>query len=143
MFNTHSSRYRSSFSVRSKLFGIALAHSLNDAVHASVPVAIAGCAVSFMVWFWGDGPTDLMLSLFGARIDNPILAKILSTFLVGFPTAVFVRSSFVNFLRVISDGRAFDRDTNLEFERLLRDDAAHSEFHRHREEQERRGRAPG
>ena len=118
--NSH--RHISTFTVKNRLFFGALSHSLHDALHALIPVAIIGGAVAFLVWFWGNGPTDLMQTLFGVKITNLTVARILSTLIVGFPTVIFAKASFTNFLRVQGDTRAMDRDTDLIWDKIVQDD---------------------
>jgi len=114
----------STFAVKQRTFAIGLAHSLQDALNALIPVAIAGVAISFLVWFWGSGPTTLSKDLFGFDIGILLWARIFSTFLVGFPTAVFVRSSFVNFLHALSDSRAIDRELAILWDEIAQRDGA-------------------
>jgi len=112
----------SSFKVKNRLFGIALGHAAHDAVHALIPVAIVGAAIAFLVWFWSNGPTDLMKTLFNVNITNLIVARVLSIFIVGLPTVIFAKASFTNFLRVQNDPRALERDTDLAWQRIQRYD---------------------
>lgn len=113
----------SSFRVKNKLFAIALGHAFHDAFHAMTPVAVVGAAVAFLVWFWGNGPTDLVKTLFNVSIPNLLVARVVSTFIVGLPTVIFAKASFTNFLRVQNDPRAVERDIDLAWERIYRYDA--------------------
>jgi hypothetical protein len=112
----------SSFKVKNRLFGIALGQAAHDAVHALIPVAIVGGAIAFLVWFWGNGPTDLVKQLFGISISNLLVARVLSLFIVGLPTVIFAKASFTNFLRVQNDPRAMERDIDLAWQRIQRYD---------------------
>jgi hypothetical protein len=131
----------SSFKVKNRLFGIALGHAFHDALHALIPVAVVGGAVAFLIWFWGNGPTDLAKTLFNVNIGNLIVARVVSTFIVGLPTVIFAKASFTNFLKVQADPRALERDTDLAWERIYRydadiksaeDKAANNEYRTHR-----------
>ena len=116
-------RRTSSLQIKSRLFGAALQHSLHDGFWAMVPVAIAVAGLSFIVWFWQDGPTDL-LSYVGVNLPLPLLAKISSIFLVGFPTVIFGWSSFNNFLMVLNEKAPLYREFDEVLTRIQRQDEA-------------------
>ena len=114
-------RRTSSLQIKSKLFIASLQHSLHDGFWALVPVAIGVAGLGFIIWFWQDGPTDL-LGYLGVRISIPLLAKISSIFLVGFPTVIFVWSSFSNFLLVMREKGPVYREFDEIMDRVHRED---------------------
>ena len=122
--STNRSKRISAFAIRSQSFGLGIQHAMTDAFHALIPVAVAGLAASFLVWFWSNGPSDLMFTLFQVKVGNLLAARILSPIIVGFPPLIFVRSSFKNFGVVLRDTRAMERDMDVMWQRIARHDEA-------------------
>ena len=110
----------STLRVKARVYQLATVHALQDALYAVIPVAIVAASVSFVSWFWGNGPTDLLLSAFGIKLGNVLLAKILATALVSVPSIAFAKASLFIYLKVQGDRRALDRDLDLEWDRIVR-----------------------
>jgi hypothetical protein len=114
-------RRTTSLQIKSKLFAASLQHSLHDGFWAMVPVAIAVAGLALIVWFWQDGPTDLFAYV-GVKFPFPAIAKIGSTLLIGFPTVIFVWSSFNNFLLVLNEKGPVYREFDEIMKRIERED---------------------
>ena len=137
-----STRKTSSLQMKSQLFAAGLRHALHDGFWALVPVAIVVGGISFIIWFWQDGPTDL-LAVVGVRFPTPLLAKLASTFLVGFPTLIFAWQSFNNFLLVLGEKAPLYREFDQTMDRINDQDQRQDQSWNNNARESMGGKKPG
>lgn len=127
----------SSLELKTALFMAGFRHSLNDGFWALVPVAIAVAGLAFIIWFWSNGPTDLF-ALVGIQIDLGVLTKLASTLVIGFPTVIFVISSFQHFMLVMNEKGPIYREFDDIVARFNERDARRAESARQETEERER-----
>ena len=110
----------SSFRFKVQAVKISIQQALSDALLSLVPIVIAIAATFFIAWFWSQGPVDFVNSWFKLKISNPFFLRVIATVLVGFPTIIFVKQSFRNLWKVLTDERAIQHEIDKVFDRLNR-----------------------